>query len=213
MNNEKYIAYLNSLHNYNAQNPNAYGERNVGNEFFQEVAVKVGLCSYIEMQLMNEEPHVLILTGHAGDGKTSIMYQVLKDFNIEFNADEKISEIVLPTGNKCRCIKDYSELSDEEKLSVLKECVELPSNGEFVFMVSNTGPLINTFGELFETDKREAAKIELIDAMDENSGEIRDIGGYKLGVINVASVDNTSFAVAFVKNLIKDSLWSGFSNC
>lgn len=213
MNNEKYIAYLNSLHNYNAQNPNAYGERNVGNEFFQEVAVKVGLCSYIEMQLMNEEPHVLILTGHAGDGKTSIMYQVLKDFNIEFNADEKISEIVLPTGNKCRCIKDYSELSDEEKLSVLKECVELPSNGEFVFMVSNTGPLINTFGELFETDKREAAKIELIDAMDENSGEIRDIGGYKLGVINVASVDNTSFAVAFVKNLIKDSLWSGCSNC
>ena len=213
MNNEKYIAYLNSLHNYNAQNPNAYGERNVGNEFFQEVAVKVGLCSYIEMQLMNEEPHVLILTGHAGDGKTSIMYQVLKDFNIEFNADEKISEIVLPNGNKCRCIKDYSELSDEEKLSVLKECVELPSSGEFVFMVSNTGPLINTFGELFGADKREAAKIELIDAMDENSGEIRDIGGYKLGVINVASVDNTSFAVVFVKNLIKDSLWSGCSSC
>lgn len=213
MNNEKYIAYLNSLHNYNAQNPNAYGEKNVGNEFFQEVAVKVGLCSYIEMQLMNEAPYVLILTGHAGDGKTSIMYQVLKDFGLEFNADEKVSEIELPTGNKCRCIKDYSELSDEEKLAILRECVELPSKGEFVFMVSNTGPLINTFGELFDADKREAVKIELIDAMDENSGEIKDIGGYRLGVINVASVDNTNFAVAFVKNLIKDSLWSKCANC
>ena len=31
MKNEKYISYLNSLHNYNAQNPNAYGEKNVGN--------------------------------------------------------------------------------------------------------------------------------------------------------------------------------------
>ena len=29
MYNEDYIAYLNSLHNYNAQNPNSYGEKNV----------------------------------------------------------------------------------------------------------------------------------------------------------------------------------------
>jgi len=213
MDNEKYIAYLNSLHNYNAQNPNAYGEKNVSNEFFQEVAVKVGLCSYIEMQLLNEDPHMLILTGHAGDGKTSIMYQILKDFGVEFNTDEKVSEIILPTGNKCMCIKDYSELSDEEKLSTLKECVNLPANGEYVFMVSNTGPLINTFGKLFDSDKVEAAKIELIDAMDENSGEIKNIEGYKLGVINVASVDNTSFAISLVKNLIKDSLWTGCTNC
>lgn len=213
MKTEKYIAYLNSLHNYNAQNPNAYGEKNVGNAFFQEVAVKVGLCSYIEMQLLNEEPHVLILTGHAGDGKTSIMYQVLKDFDVDFNADEKISEIQLPTGSKCRCIKDYSELSDAEKLSTLKDCMTLPEKGEFVFMVSNTGPLINTFGELFPDDEKESARIELIDAMDENAGEIKVIGGYKVSVINVASIDNTSFAVSFVNNLIKDSLWEGCSEC
>lgn len=213
MKNEKYISYLNSLHNYNAQNPNAYGEKNVGNEFFQEVAVKVGLCAYIEMQLLNEEPHVLILTGHAGDGKTSIMYQVLKDFNVDFNADEKISEIILPTGSKCRCIKDYSELSDAEKLTTLKDCVNLPENGEFVFMVSNTGPLINTFGELFPEEDREMAKIELIDAMDENAGAVKVINGYKINVINVASIDNTSFAVSFVNNLVKDSLWTACSEC
>lgn len=213
MNNKRYIAYLNSLHNYNAQNPNAYGERNVGSEFFNEVAVKIGLCSYIEMQLLNNEPYVLILTGHAGDGKTSIMYQVLQDFGVEFNTDEKISEINLPTGSKCRCIKDYSELTDEEKLSVLKDCVELPSQGQFVFMVSNTGPLINTFGELFGEDEKEDAKIDLIDALDQNIGDIKYIKGYRIGVINVASVDNTSFAVEFVKNLVKDSLWDKCSDC
>lgn len=189
MYNEKYISYLNSLHNYNAQNSNAYGEKNVCSEFFQEVAVKVGLCSYIEMQFLNEEPHVLILTGHAGDGKTSIMYQVLKDFNINFNVEEKITEIFLPEGKKCRCIKDYSELSDTEKLVALKECVELPQKGEFVFMVANTGPLINTFGELFPERERENAKISLIDAMDENAGVVKDINGYKINVINVAAID------------------------
>ena len=213
MYNEKYISYLNSLHNYNAQNSNAYGEKNVCSEFFQEVAVKVGLCSYIEMQFLNEEPHVLILTGHAGDGKTSIMYQVLKDFNINFNVEEKITEILLPEGKKCRCIKDYSELSDTEKLVALKECVELPQKGEFVFMVANTGPLINTFGELFSERERENAKIALIDAMDENAGVVKDINGYKINVINVAAIDNTSFASAFVENIIKDDLWSNCTAC
>ena len=48
MDNTRYISYLNSLHNYNAQNPNAYGEKNVNNEFFSKVAVKVSLCNYIE---------------------------------------------------------------------------------------------------------------------------------------------------------------------
>lgn len=213
MYNEKYISYLNSLHNYNAQNSNAYGEKNVCSEFFQEVAVKVGLCSYIEMQFLNEEPHVLILTGHTGDGKTSIMYQVLKDFNINFNVEEKITEIFLPEGKKCRCIKDYSELSDTEKLVALKECVELPQKGEFVFMVANTGPLINTFGELFPERERENAKISLIDAMDENAGVVKDINGYKINVINVAAIDNTSFASAFVENIIKDDLWSNCTAC
>ena len=98
MENYSYIKYLNSLHNYNAQNPNAYGEKNVANEFFKEVVVKVGLCNYIENQLQEKDPHMLILTGHAGDGKTSIMYRVLQDFGEKFNSDEKISDITLPSG-------------------------------------------------------------------------------------------------------------------
>ena len=213
MYNEKYVAYLNSLHNYNAQNPNAYGEKNVGSEFFREVAVKVGLCNYIEKRLQESEPHMLILTGHAGDGKTSIMYQVLKDFGIEFNTNEKVSDITLPTGAICRCIKDFSELSDDEKESMLKECVDLPGKGQYVFMVSNTGPLINTFEELFEDSQKETEKMKLIDAMDQNSGDICDYKGYKISVINVAAVDNTSFAVRFVENIIKNSLWDDCSGC
>ena len=36
MDNKEYISYLNSLHNYNAQNPNSYGEKNVDNPFFED---------------------------------------------------------------------------------------------------------------------------------------------------------------------------------
>ncbi len=213
MDNQGYIAYLNTLHNYNAQNPNAYGESNVGSEYFKEVAVEVGLCGYIKEQLQENEPHVLILTGHAGDGKTSIMYQVLKDFGIQFNTNEKISDITLPTGKFCRCIKDYSELRDDEKKNVLKECIALPKQGRYVFMVSNTGPLINTFEELFDESQRDNEKMRLIDAMDQNSGDICDYNGYKISVINAAAIDNTSFALKFVENIIKDSLWEKCSEC
>ena len=73
MYNEDYIAYLNSLHNYNAQNPNSYGEKNVNNTFFKDVMVEVGLSKFILDRLQSDIHHVLVLTGHAGDGKTSIM--------------------------------------------------------------------------------------------------------------------------------------------
>lgn len=41
MDNKAYINYLNSLHNYNAQNENAYGERNIDNPYFKGVMVRV----------------------------------------------------------------------------------------------------------------------------------------------------------------------------
>lgn len=55
--------------------------------------------------------------------------------------------------------------------------------------------------------------MKLIDAMDQNTGDICDYQGFKISVINVAAVDNTSFAVRFVENLVKDSLWEKCSEC
>lgn len=214
MGNKEFIMYLNSLHNYNAQNHNAYGEKNVENKFFKNVMVRVGLSNYILQSLKNKEPHLIVLTGHAGDGKTSIMYQVLSDLNISFEPDKKICDYILDNGKQCRCIKDFSEIADEEKVDVLKDAVLLPDENKFVFMVANTGPLINTFGALFsDPSESEKAKIQLIESMDSNSGTIKEIMGYKLCVINVATVDNTYFAVEFLDKITQDDLWSKCSEC
>lgn len=212
MTNNEYIMYLNSLHNYNAQNQNAYGEKNVTSPFFSDVMVKVGLCDFIYERLNGSQPHIIILTGHAGDGKTSIMYQVLKDLGLDFDVNKKISDIDLPSGKICRCIKDFSELAD--KKGVLAEVMEFPQHDKFVFMVANTGPLINTFGELFDDElNKEKAKIKLIDAMDNNTGSINDIMGNKITVINVATVDNTYFATEFLDKLLQDKLWFKCEQC
>ena len=214
MGNKEFIMYLNSLHNYNAQNHNAYGEKNVENKFFKSVMVQVGLSDYILQSLKDNEPHLIILTGHAGDGKTSIMYQVLSSLNISFEPDKKICDYILSNGRQCRCIKDFSEIADEEKVDVLREAVSLPNKDKFVFMVANTGPLINTFGALFSNSEEcEKAKIQLIESMDSNSGKIKEVMGYKMCVINVATVDNTHFAVEFLDKIIQDELWNSCPNC
>lgn len=211
--NRDYIDYLNSLHNYNAQNQNAYAERNVENEYYSDVMVKIKLCDFI-VNSFSEIPHIVMLTGHAGDGKTSTMYQVFKELHISFNISQKITTITLSDGRKCLCVKDFSELSDIEKISTLNEILECPEKGQFVFLVANTGPLINTFKKMFLNEQdQEKYTIQLLNAMDESSGKINNIAGYPTSVINMASVDNTYFALEFLKKITNDTLWLNCKTC
>jgi len=220
MNNKAYIDYLNSLHNYNAQNENAYGERNIDNPYFKEVMVRGGLCDYIKTNLTEKKPHIIILTGHAGDGKTSIMYQVLTELGAKFDSKEKLSEIDLPSGNTCLCVKDFSEIPEEgssekvNRINVMRRAVKMQEEGNYVFMVANTGPLINTFGELFDPEEdKDKARIELINLMDENAGKIIEVRGINICVANVATVDNSYFATEFLEKLIQDELWKDCKSC
>ncbi len=214
MKNKEYISYLNTLHNYNAQNTNSYGEKNVKNNFYKETMVDVLLGGYIVNSINTSEPHVIILTGHAGDGKTSIMYQVIEQLGQEFDVNKQVKDYQFDNGKKCRCIKDFSEFSDKDKLRELQEVMNKPNMGEFAFMVANTGPLINTFGRMFEKkEKSEEAKIQLIEAMDSNLGQIQNIMGYKICVINVAAVDNTYFAGEFIDKITQEKLWDKCEEC
>lgn len=210
--NKEYIDYLNSLHNYNAQNPNAYAEKNVDNPFFSKVAVKVNLCDYLIDIFSNAQSQIVVLTGHAGDGKTSIMYQVLKHFNFTFDKTKPCMEFDLPNGKKIRCIKDFSEYAENERLKLFQDCINFSENN-FVFMVANTGPLIKTYTDLFPDEEKDQAHTNLIDAMNENKGTISSNLKYKINIINVATVNNTYFASKFLNNIISDELWTKCASC
>ena len=196
----EFVKYLNGLHNYYAQNQNAYGERNVSSPFYHKTMVAVDICDYIISLIKQEEPHIIILTGHAGDGKTSIMYQVLESLGAKITNLLSDQEFVLDNNKHIRCIKDFSELSDDNKLETLKTVLQCPSQGHYVFMVSNTGPLINTFGRLFSDEaQREEAKMALIERLDTNDGKLEDLFGHKICILNMAAIDNTSFSKEFFR--------------
>ena len=97
---------------------------------------------------------------------------------------------------------------------MMKKIVTYPSEGKYVFMVANTGPLINTFGKLFDDENEiEQAKMQLIGAMDDNKGDIIKIASYPFLVINVAAIDNTAFPTKYLSNVIKDELWADCLTC
>ena len=209
----EFVKYLNGLHNYNAQNQNAYGERNVESAYYSKTMVKINVCEHIVDLINNHYPHIIILTGHAGDGKTSIMFQVLEILGKNPRFSDPVYEIDLNEGKKCYCIKDFSELSDQSKKDTLSTIIDYPEQGKYVFMVANTGPLINTFGELFESNCRDDAKMQLIEAMDSNDGRVREIAGYKMAVINMASIENTGFATQFLERITHEDLWKTCEAC
>ena len=209
-----FVKYLNGLHNYNAQNPNAYGEKNIESPFYAKTMVEMAVCQHIIQALSGDKPYILVLTGHAGDGKTSLMYQVLSQLGITPEFSTPIMETTLSTGKQCCCIKDFSELSDDKKYEMMSRIVRYPAEGKHVFMVANTGPLINTFGKLFDDPaEAEEAKMQLINAMDENKGEVTNIFSYSFLVINVAAIDNTTFPTKYLSKVVDDELWKSCETC
>lgn len=210
----EFVKYLNGLHNYNAQNQNAYGEKNKQSKYYDRMQVTVDVSERIVNLIEKERPHIIILTGHAGDGKTSIMYQVLSQLKVAAPTDRPIMECSLPSGKNLICIKDFSELSDEKRINTLKDMVTAVNSGKYCFVVANTGPIINTFGDLFETEEeKESAKMDLIEAMDANNGDMQTIHGYPLTVINVAAIDNAGFAEKFLEKIQTQDLWRCCEEC
>lgn len=209
-----FIKYLNGLHNYNAQNQNAYGEKNVQSPYYERTQVYIDVCRHIISLLEENNPHIIILTGHAGDGKTSIMYQVLKQLGADILQASKQPITEITKGKIITCIKDFSELSDEKRTETLKMLIAGLNENKYGFMVANTGPLINTFGLLFDNDAdREQARMDIIDEMDSNNGSIRNIHGYPLAVINVAAIENTDFAEKFLDKIQAEELWVNCEKC
>ncbi len=212
MNNE-FISYLNTLHSYRGHNSNAFGEKNFTSKYYDDLMVDVPLCDWLINELQGSETKIIMLTGHAGDGKTSLMYQILKKLNCSFDYEKEIFSVSLPSGKECICIKDFSEFPDEKKLKLMKDSKQLQDSGKFVFMVANTGPLINTFIASFDKEKRDVVEKAFLEALDNNNGETIDIEGYKLSIINIVKTNNTFFATAFLDKIISNPNWEKCKQC
>lgn len=208
----KYVAYLNSMNNANSSNENALAEAQISNPYFNKIMVERNLGIYLA-EKVREKPISIILTGHAGDGKTSLVYQILRMFNLICQNEElKVHDELFSEelGKSIMYVKDMSELSEEDQDKLLKKSLNAKRNGNSSILVSNTGPLLNTFKRFNNSDEVE---MQLLKLMDENKGEEANIDGEEILIINMARIDNVVLAPKLLRNLLSKELWAPCESC
>lgn len=195
-----YIDYLNTLHNAGAQNENAIAEQQIYTEYNSQIAVSRKIEKVIYDKILKEDI-TIILTGHAGDGKTFLLFQILKKLGVKQFGEKDFLEFC---GKKIFYIKDMSELNDEEQKSLLTKGIENSNNNGSSLIISNTGPLIKNIKKIYG----EEYESEILEKIDLNDGEILKLGDSrdKILIINIARIDNTCFIKEFLKQLTQDKL-------
>ena len=78
----EFVNYLNSTNNVGGNSTGSLAETQVKSCYYDSVKVDRNLGKYITDCVASGEHQSFILTGHAGDGKTSILVQVLKKLGL-----------------------------------------------------------------------------------------------------------------------------------
>ena len=226
---EKFVNYLNSIHNISASNNNALAESQAVNEFFGDIYVPFHIADEIfELLTKQETAPVIILTGHAGDGKSTIALDVLKKLRHIPNtspllAPPKEREVAYFNSRQITIIKDMSELSADERYEIFKE--SLTDDTSAWLIVSNTGPLLGTFSKYYEQEGESAARQqiienELLEVLDRPivnclSTERNGIKWLNKPVVavNLTKLDNVQIATDILQKIVAHSAWDSCRSC
>lgn len=216
-----FVDYLNSTNNVGGNSTGSLAETQVKSKYFDHVKVDRKLGTFISDTVKNKDYHAFILTGHAGDGKTSVLVQVLKELQYLHSGDglEKIKSY-----SDFLYVKDMSEIAEEHQIDILMQTLEAPQNHQSSLLISNTGPLLHTFlrmaaysrrskGLSFEEADRIELQSKLLSQLDTNSDEEIVVEGHSFFLVNIARVDNVSFATQILKKLVSPDLWDSCTRC
>ncbi|MGB6407706.1 MAG: hypothetical protein WBF39_09525, partial [Planococcus donghaensis] len=214
-----YIQYLQSMNNASSANDNAIAESQITSSYYDHIRIERELGTYL-IDTIKERPSVILLTGHAGDGKTGLLHQILRTLNVirpQDNLEVKDVRYVEELSSSLLYVKDMSELSLLEQVAYLEEGFEVKAQGGSAIIISNTGPLIEAFKEyangISSNADLDAIEMDILKMMDKNGGEAEFIGKYEAVLINLARIDNTDLVPKLFENILQPELWSPCQTC
>lgn len=214
-----FVGYLNSLHCADANSNGALAESQAINPLFAEIQVPHYWCEQIFSYLTGDKPTFVILSGQAGDGKSTLALEIIKKIKgipAEFPLDAGLHhcETLLADGREIIVVKDLSEWREEEREAFFHEAL---NDGTRSFLVvSNTGTLLNLFRSNASLLGGTEVEIEdkLLDALDSSVGGVAaDFGGHCLQFFNLAQMDNVEFAMRLFEKMVQSTKWSDCSAC
>jgi hypothetical protein len=144
-----FVAYLNSLHSLGADGANALAESQALNPHFGGIYEPIPLVGALVNALTEERERVIVLTGHAGDGKSTIALDVYKRLKA-LPAGEPLlrplaeRECIDWNGARIVIVKDMSELGAAQRLESLGSAFS--ERGSWL-IITNTGPLLQSLVE------------------------------------------------------------------
>lgn len=216
-----FVDYLNSTNNVGGNSTGSLAETQVKSSYFDMVKIDRKLGQNIANTIKTNNYKLFILTGHAGDGKTSVLVQVLKNLKLLRDGEGLVQK---KEYDDFFYVKDMSEIAEQEQEKVLKQALEAPKNGKSSLLISNTGPLLNTFLRLAEYNRRvnllafdDKEKMEvrskLLIQLDTNSDEMMNLEGFEFYLVNIARVDNVNFSKDLLQKILSDQLWNECQSC
>lgn len=212
-----FVDYLNTLHSARGANANALAEAQITSTHYDKIHIRRRIGDYLA-ELLRNESHCIVLTGHAGDGKTGLLHQVLVALHIQPQSLERFATSTIPgTTRSLLYIKDMSELSAAEQEKLLLMALDFARAGKASILVSNTGPLLNTFKRLQDSKRLPGEFREfqsrLLSALDASEPSSVQLDAYSFVVVNMARIDNVGMAGLLLQKITKDDVWAQCEGC
>ena len=207
-----FVGYLNSLQRSGGSNENSLAESQACNAQFASIHVSHPLAEMVLNELTGDAGHHVILTGHAGDGKSTLALEVFKRLS-GLDDGEPLASPLKPREDveSVSIIKDLSERAKKDDASLLQEL----SHGERRFLiVSNTGTLLDLVKGNTATFGSDALTLEteVLEAIGADTGEsMLSFGELHFRVYNLALIDNLGMARGIFERMIAPEHWSACS--
>lgn len=214
-----FVAYLNTLQGTDGNNKGSLAEAQARNPLFKELRVPHPLAKEILAELKGDDGGHVILTGHAGDGKSTLALEVIRELRGLLPDDPlpdglKKRESIPCNGKTIMVIKDLSEWTAEDRAALVEDLFRPASTDRFL-LVSNTGALLSLFRENRNRTGEDVATIEdrLLDAMDSDKRQAFAFGPLTFGVHNLARKDNLDLGMEMLSRMVHSPQWAPCKEC
>jgi hypothetical protein len=208
--------YLSSLISTNIFNENAIAESQAVNPLFRTIHTTHPLVDVLDKELRQKTGKHVILTGHAGDGKTTIAVDIIKElrgFSPFTMLDKPLERREEVEDQRLSIIKDFSEREGGADLSLIDE---LKAGQRRFMIISNTGTLLDFFkgnAKAWQINSVEAES-KILTAISQARGVSElEFAGVEFIVYNLAYIDNLNLAETIFGRMLEPENWKGCDSC
>ena len=211
-----FVSYVNSFQNLDGNSDGALAERQATEAYFCQIHVTHPLEDILWETLTKQGKNKhIILTGHAGDGKSTIvlaLYKRLKGLSPTKPLDEPIHkrESFNYGGLQITLIKDLSEWNDKEQDTIWADIKE---NKQRYVLVSNSGTLLSVFRRNSPHNEEMLWEEKVLSAMDSTRESSLEMGDICFCVYNLALRNNLDIGMQVWQKMCNADAWGKCEEC